>query len=193
MRITGGSHRGRPVAAPPGLEVRPTADRVREALFNRLIHGSGELGEGNLVAGGNVLDAFCGTGALGFEALSHGADRVVALERDAKVARAAERTARALGFADAWSVRVADTLKPPAAPAACDLAFLDPPYGEYIAGAALAALAAAGWIAAGTLCALEHDRRSPPTLPDAAMHLSTRAYGRVAITLVRWQPRALKF
>lgn len=191
MRITGGRLRGRAVPAPPGRDVRPTADRVREALFNRLIHGGGVLGEGNHVAGRTVLDAFCGTGALGFEALSHGADRVVALERDAKVAQAAERTAKALGVGpgDAWSVRVADTLKPPPATEAYDLALLDPPYGEDIAGAALVALAAAGWIAPGTLCVVEHDRRSPPTLPDAAERLSTRAYGRVAVTLLRWQPK----
>ena len=184
MRLTGGRLRGRPVAAPAGLSVRPTADRVREALFNRLVHGGGVLGDGDHVRGQTVLDAFCGTGALGFEALSRGAAQVWALELDRAVAAGAAATAASLGLDDRWAVRVGSALTPPSAPGApASLGFFDPPYNQDSAGAAITALRAAGWLAWGSLCVIEHDHRHPPALPAGASLLDTRRYGRVAVTI----------
>ena len=193
MRITGGRFRGRGLAAPPGRDVRPTADRVRQAVFNRLVHGGGVLGVGDHVRGRVVLDAFCGTGALGLEAVSRGAARVVALERDPAVATVAVANARALGLdaaAGAWCLRRADALHPPPAPARAELALIDPPYADDLAGVALTALAAAGWLADGCLCVIEHDARHAPALPADATILDTRRYGRVAATFARFPAAA---
>ena len=84
MRIIAGKFRGRKLEAPEGEAVRPTSDRAREALFNVLTHGRYRDGGGSAVEGAVVLDAFCGTGALGLEALSRGAARITLLDSDAK-------------------------------------------------------------------------------------------------------------
>src|SRR5262249_25318961 len=96
MRIVGGSNRRRRLAVPPRDAVRPTADRVREALFDILLHGR-FAGSGNPLADASVLDAFAGTGALGLEALSRGADEAFFIERDAAALAALRRNIKALG------------------------------------------------------------------------------------------------
>ena len=188
MRITGGRFRGRPLAAPPGRDVRPTADRVRQAVFNRLVHGGGVLGPGDHVRGRIVLDAFCGTGAMGLEALSRGADCVVALERDPAVAAVATANARRLGAAadGVWTLHRADAVDPPDGHVRADLALIDPPYADDLAGPALQALAIRGWLAEDCLCVVEHDARHTPGLPADAAVLDTRRYGRAAVTLARF-------
>ncbi len=94
MRIIGGAWRGRPLVAPAGRATRPTADRVRQALFDRLLHApwAGRAA----IDGARVLDAFAGTGALGLEALSRGAAEAVFIERDRAALRALRRQHRRL-------------------------------------------------------------------------------------------------
>ncbi len=152
MRIIAGAWRGRALSAPPGVATRPTADRVRQALFDRLMHAAWA---GRAVLEGNVvLDAFAGTGALGLEALSRGAAQATFMERD-RAALAALRANVAACRAEAvCTVLGADVLRPPPG-RPCGLAFLDPPYNEGLAGPAVAALRAAGWIAPGTIVAAE--------------------------------------
>src|SRR6516164_9304135 len=98
MRIVGGSHRGRRLSAPLGAAVRPTGERVREALFDILSHGR-FAGDANLFAAAAVLDAFAGTGALGLEALSRGAAEAVFIECDGAAIAALRRNVGALGEA----------------------------------------------------------------------------------------------
>ena len=87
MRIVAGTHRGRPLVGPKGPGLRPTADRVRESLFNLL---------GQFFEGGEVLDLYAGTGALAFEALSRGMSRAVLVDPGAESARLVAENARAL-------------------------------------------------------------------------------------------------
>ena len=108
MRIVGGSHRGRRLAVPAGATLRPTSERVREALFNILAHGVGlPLG------GAHVVDAFAGSGALGFEALSRGAARVTFMETDRDARQCIRQTAATLDLADRVEVLAADATRPP--------------------------------------------------------------------------------
>ncbi len=142
VRIIAGSWRGSrlPVANAPGL--RPTPDRVRETLFNWL---------GQDLTGWRCLDAFAGTGALGFEAASRGAQRVLLVERDARLAESLRRVKARL-HADAVEIACAPALGVlhAQAPASFDLVFLDPPYGQGLLGPALAAAAhvvvPGGWL-----------------------------------------------
>ena len=145
MRIVGGSHRGRPLIAPPGDAVRPTSDRAREALFNILSHGE-FAAAGIAFAEAAVLDAFAGTGAFGLEALSRGASEAVFIENDREALAALRRNIADLGETARSRVIAGDATRPPRAPIACAVAFLDPPYASGLAVPALTALAAAGWL-----------------------------------------------
>lgn len=149
MRIVGGRHRGRRLAAPGGTAIRPSSDRLREALFNILLHGDFPG-----IEGAEVLDAFAGTGAFGLEALSRGAARATFIDRDTTWVR---RNADALGETGAVPV-AADALAPPPTPFPVDIAFLDPPYGQGLAGPALAALRKTGWIGPATCAIVETGR-----------------------------------
>ncbi len=158
MRIVAGAWRGRRLEAPPGEGTRPTADRVRQALFDRLWHApwAGRAA----VEGAHVLDAFAGTGALGLEALSRGAAAAVFIERDRAALAALRANVAACGGAARCRVLPADVLRPPPG-VPCGLVFLDPPYGQGLAAPALAVLQAAGWIAPGALLLLEVGRDEP--------------------------------
>lgn len=147
MRIVAGKWRGRRLAAPPGPGTRPTADRLREAVFNM-------LAARDLIVGRTVLDAFAGSGALAFEALSRGAARATLFETDPKALQVIEASAAALG-ASAATVRRCDATKPGPAAAAHDLVFLDPPYRAGLVPKALAALAAGGWVGEAAALAVE--------------------------------------
>src|SRR4051794_40930232 len=145
LRIVGGTHRGRRLAVPPGEAVRPTSDRARQALFNILSHGRFASG-GSPIAGQAVLDAFAGTGAFGLEALSRGAERAPFVENGREALAVLRRNVDTLGEDQRAYIIAADGTRPPRAPFACALAFLDPPYGSGLAAPAMAGLAAAGWL-----------------------------------------------
>ena len=155
MRILAGAWRGKALVAPHGQTTRPTAQRMRQALFDMLMHAS--WGGRTLLDGATVLDAFAGTGALGLEALSRGAASAVFLENDPD-ALAALRTNVAACQADSRARAIrADVLRPPPGRFQ-NLVFLDPPYGAELVPRAVDALREAGWIASGTLLIAEHGR-----------------------------------
>jgi 16S rRNA (guanine966-N2)-methyltransferase len=185
MRIVGGSNRRRRLAVPPGDAVRPTADRVREALFDILLHGR-FAGSGNPLADASVLDAFAGTGALGLEALSRGADEAFFIERDAAALAALRQNIKALGEEGRTRVIPGDATRPPPAARACAVAFLDPPYRSGLAPAALAALAAAGWLAADALAVVEVGAREGLAPPSGFRILDQRAYGAARLVFLGW-------
>ena len=179
MRIVAGAWRGRTLVAPPGDATRPTADRVRQALFDRLMHAP--WAGRTVIEGARVLDAFAGTGALGLEALSRGAAHAVFIERD-RSALATLRANIAACRAEAHcTVLAADALRPP--PGVLQgLLFLDPPYGAGLVPQAVAALAAARWAGPGTLAVAELGRNDPPPVPDL---LDDRTQG--AARVVAWR------
>jgi 16S rRNA (guanine966-N2)-methyltransferase len=157
MRITGGTLRGRRLVAPDDMRVRPTSDRVREALFNMLAHK--DFGIGFALEGAAVADLFAGTGALGLEAISRGARWCLLVDDDADSRALQRENVEALGLTGVTRIwrRDATALGPlgPAANGPFDLAFLDPPYRKGLAQKALASLADGGWLKPAALIVAE--------------------------------------
>lgn len=157
MRIVGGEFRGRGLAAPSSQAIRPSSDRLRQALFDILVHG-----EADDVAGARVLDLFAGTGALGLEALSRGAADALFVEDDAEARGLIRRNIEALGLTGRTRIfrRDATRLGEAGTVAPFNLVFADPPYGRGLGEAALASALAGGWLADGALCVLEESARA---------------------------------
>ena len=184
MRIIGGDKRGLHLAplgeGDPKAHLRPTSDRVREAIFNLLVNG----GYGDPITGARVLDLFAGTGALGLEALSRGAARVAFVD-DGTVARALLRRnielMRAMAATDVWR---RDATKMGAnRDAPYGLVFLDPPYGKGLGEACLASGVAGGWLAPGALVVWEEG--AAPMVPEGFGLLDQRKYGDTLVTMMR--------
>jgi 16S rRNA (guanine966-N2)-methyltransferase len=174
MRVVAGRHRGRRLTAPPGKGTRPTADRVREALFSIL----------GPVEGLRVLDLFAGSGALGIEALSRGARSATFVERDRRAADTIRATLEALGEGAELVVRDAVAwLEAPPADTAFDLVLLDPPYDSADRLATSLSRALPGVLAADALIVSESDRRNPLTL-DLPL-IDERTYGDTRIAIHR--------
>ena len=182
MRITGGTHRSRPLRAPRGTATRPTSDRVREALF-------GILTSAGAIDGAVVLDLYAGTGALALEALSRGAASATLVESSKEAADAARHNVDTLGLAARARVVLGDVARTLArASAAHDLVFADPPWALVDDGTLardLSTLAARGTLAPGGTLVLEHSARSGP--PDLAglERGATRRYGDTALTFYK--------
>ena len=185
MRIVGGRHRGRRLVAPPGDQVRPTSDRAREALFNILSHGD-FAAAGSPFAGENVLDAFAGTGTFGLEALSRGAHEAAFIENGREALATLRRNVAALGEDARAHIVSGDASRPPRAPFACALAFLDPPYGSGLAPTALAALAAAGWVDAEALAIVEIAVHEDFAAPAGFTAIDERVYGAARLVFLRY-------
>jgi 16S rRNA (guanine966-N2)-methyltransferase len=187
MRIVAGKHRGRVLAAPKGRDTRPTAARAREGLFNILAHAKLGLDGGSALDGAIVLDAFSGTGAFAFEALSRGAASATLIDRDRAALAAAKANTEALKESANVAILGRDATKPGRADRAHTLVFVDPPYGKGLADVALAALAGNGWIAASALVIAEigaKESLAPPVGFDA---LDERVYGAAKFALLRWR------
>jgi 16S rRNA (guanine966-N2)-methyltransferase len=161
--------------APPGLATRPTAERLRQALFDMLVHAPW----GGPLDDRVVLDAFAGTGALGLEALSRGAAHGTFMERDRAALDALRANTACAGAAA--TVLAADVLRPPPG-RACDLVFMDPPYAAGVLPQALAALSAAGWIGTGALLIAESARGESLALGEP---VAERAHGAGRVTVWR--------
>src|SRR5437762_9573312 len=189
LRIVGGVHRGRRLAAPAGETVRPTSDRAREALFNILLHGD-FAASGLVFAGRPVLDAFAGTGALGLEALSRGAGAAVFIEGNREALAVLRRNVVALGESERAQIVLGDATWPPRAALACALAFLDPPYRSGLAAPALAALAAAGWLAPNALTIVEIAAREDLASPPGFTGIDERVYGAARLVFLRYNGAA---
>jgi 16S rRNA (guanine966-N2)-methyltransferase len=184
MRIVGGSHRGRRLAAPAGEAVRPTSDRAREALFDILSHGR-FAAAGPPFAGKPVLDAFAGTGAFGLEALSRGASAAAFIENGREALMALRRNIAMLGEDERAYVVAGDATRPPRPPFACGLALLDPPYKSGLAGPALAALGDGGWLAEDALAVVEVAAREALMPPAGFTIIDERQYGAARLIFVR--------
>lgn len=170
MRVVAGTFKGRRLAAPRGTRTRPTADRVREALFSML----GDVG------GARVLDLHAGSGALGIEALSRGADSAVFVERDAQAVAAIERNLAAVG-AEATVLRQDVVRFLARADGAFDLVFCDPPYDSAAGLAGPLAEHLPALCAEDARIVTESDKRNPLVLPFPL--LVERAYGDTRIAI----------
>ena len=184
MRIIGGARRGLKLAdvgaGDTAAHLRPTSDRVREAIFNLLING----GYGNPVQGAQVLDLFAGTGAMGLEALSRGAGRATFVDDGAKALSLLRTNIAKMRVEDATEClrRDASALGPNAH-APFTLVFLDPPYGKSQGELALASAIAGGWLGPGAMIVWEES--TAPRPPAAVTQLDQRTYGDTLVTLLR--------
>ncbi len=176
MRIIGGTARSRRLRAPAGAATRPTADRVREALFNILGPPPEDLA---------VLDLFAGAGGLGLEALSRGAARAVFVDRAPAAVRCLEENVASLGMGDRAEILAVDVARAlRTLDGAFGWVFIDPPYKTDLALATVAALSQTGaLLTQDAIVVAEHDRRRP--LPDANGILTKtdqRIYGDTALS-----------
>jgi 16S rRNA (guanine966-N2)-methyltransferase len=184
-RVIAGEAGGRRLAVPGGRDTRPTSDRAREALFSTIVSMLGSL------AGTRVLDLYAGSGAVGLEALSRGADHVLLVEQGARATRVIRENIEAIGLPGAVLAadRVERVLARGPAPAGSqdsteggryDVVFADPPYA--LAGTTvsqvLSLLAGQGWLAPGALVIVERATRSGPlNWPEEFVSAKSRRYG----------------
>ena len=183
MRVVGGRLRGRSIASPKSQAIRPTADRLRESLFNILRHAYGDP-----VNGARVLDLFAGTGALGIEAASHGAAFVLFIDDGAEARALIRENVATLGLGgitrifrrDATKLGPAHPLEPFA------LAFLDPPYGLNLAETALASARQGGWFAPDALIVVEEATKSRFAAPEGFSELERRGYDDTEFIFLRF-------
>lgn len=182
MRVVGGRLRGRTIASPSSNDIRPTADRLRESLFNILAHAYGDP-----VEGARVLDLFAGTGALGIEAISRGAAFVLFVDNGAEARALLRQNIEALGLGGVSKVYRRDAASPgpvhPMEP--FSLAFLDPPYGNGLADKAVAALRDGGWLSPGALVIVEEVKAAAFAAPEGFEELERRAYDDTEFVIMR--------
>ena len=177
MRIIAGQFRGRLLQAPPGFATRPTADRVREALFSMLASRIGSF------EGLRVADLYAGSGALGFEALSRGAEHATFVDTDRGASAAIKANGDKLGVADRIRIVGASALSLPRSEA-FDLILADPPYGSASGSAVVKSVEQAGWLADGGWLAVETERGDSVD-PLGLLLDSERDIGRARVTLLR--------
>jgi len=188
MRITGGDYGGRILESPTDRTIRPTSDKVRQAIFNM-------LNARGAVDGAVVLDGFCGTGALGIEALSWGAASCTFIDKNRRSLDLARKNHAALGITAKSDFLLKDCAKPglrPADIAAANLVFLDPPYKQDLIPQALAGLAEARWLAPDAHILIESEKSFDPAMAGAGFNVVlTRDYGdtRVALLVASALPR----
>lgn len=186
MRIIAGRHRGRRLVAPRGRRTRPTAERVREAAFDLVLHGEAAIE----LEGARVADVFAGSGAFACEALSRGAAHAVCLDRSPLAVAAIVANAKSLAAEAALTALCRDARRPgppPAAAGGCALAFFDPPYGSGLLNPSLTALADHGWLVAGALAVTETATRESLAPPARFTLVKERRYGDTRIAILRWQ------
>lgn len=185
MRIVSGRFRGKPLAAPPGLNTRPTGDRARQAVFNILEHAAWSPG----LQDKRVIDLFAGSGALGFEAASRGAAFCLFVETDEAARGAIRDNVEALGLFGATRVHRRDATdlgtRPASAGPAFDLAFLDPPYANGLGERALAGLAEGGWLAPGAVIVFERGADEPDPATPGYERLDARDYGAARVFFLK--------
>lgn len=177
MRIVAGQWRGRKLVSPEGMATRPTADRVRETLFNMLASRLGSFDELR------IADLYAGTGALGLEALSRGAAFACFVERDPRALSAIAANLDALGAGERGRVLASSASKlPPSQP--FDLIFADPPYAPGSGSAVVRELLRAGWAAPGSWIAIETERGNSVD-PQGCSLEAERDVGAARLTFLR--------
>ncbi|MCW6508695.1 16S rRNA (guanine(966)-N(2))-methyltransferase RsmD [Lichenifustis flavocetrariae] len=182
MRIVGGRLKGRALKAPETRAIRPTADRLRETLFNILTHWGGA----DRVVGTRVIDLFAGTGALGLEALSRGAHFALFVDDGAEARALLRENVQTLGLAGTTRIFRRDATKLGAITVEpFGLAFLDPPYGHGLANQALVTLADGGWLTPGALAVVEEAAEADVAVPPAFEKVEQRHQGDTQVVIVR--------
>jgi 16S rRNA (guanine966-N2)-methyltransferase len=183
MRVVGGRLKGRNLASPASRDIRPTADRLRESVFNILIHAYDDP-----ITDARVLDLFAGTGALAIEAVSRGAKFALFVDNGAEARALLRNNVEALGLGGVTKVyrRDATNLGPahPLEPFA--LVFLDPPYAKGLADKALVSLRDGGWLTQGAIVVVEEAKAAVFAAPDGFEDLERRTYDDTEFVFLRF-------
>src|SRR6476469_4669813 len=182
MRGVPGRLKGRNLASPSSRDIRPTADRLRESVFNILVHAYDDP-----IEGARVLDLFAGTGALGIEAVSRGAAFALFVDNGAEARALLRNNVESLALGGVTKVyrRDATNLGPAYPMEPFSLAFLDPPYGKRLAEKALTSLREGGWLTPGALLVVEEAKAAALAAPDGFEELERRAYDDTEFTILR--------
>lgn len=189
MRIVGGRFRGRTLAAPGAAgggaaHLRPTGDRLREALFNRLAHGG--YADPPAPEGMRALDLFAGSGALGLEALSRGAVWCLFVDDHGPSRALIRENVERLGVIGETKIYRRDATRlGPCRGAPYDLVILDPPYRKGLAAPAIASAREGGWLAPGALVVAELAVDEPFAAPEGLTPLHDRPYGDTRLAILR--------
>jgi 16S rRNA (guanine966-N2)-methyltransferase len=182
MRVVGGRLKGRNIASPASNAIRPTQDRLRESLFNILVHAYA-----NPVDGARVLDLFAGTGALGIEAVSRGAKFALFVDNGAEARALLRNNVEAFGLGGVTKVyrRDATNLGPAHPMEPFSLVFMDPPYGKGLADQALTSLREGGWLVPEALVVVEEATAAAFAAPDGYDELERRTYDDTEFVFLR--------
>jgi 16S rRNA (guanine966-N2)-methyltransferase len=182
VRVVGGRLRSRPLAGPKSDAVRPTADRLREALFNILVHSYGDP-----VSGARILDLFAGTGALGIEAISRGAAYALFVDEGVEARALLRDNVETLGLGGVTRIFRRDATKlGPAHPIEpFSLVFIDPPYGKGLAEKALMSAHEGGWLKPEALIVVEEAAETPFKAPELFNELERRRYDDTEFVFLR--------
>lgn len=184
MRIIAGTYGGRKLESPAGNDVRPTSDKLRGSMFNSLASRMD-------IEGLHVLDLFCGSGALGLEAISRGAASCLFVDLAKSSLDLAKRNARSLECADRAEFLLKDAAKlgtkPENIPQAA-LFFCDPPYKKNLIAPCIEALVSGFWLEANAIGVLEMEKGPALSLPKGFELLSEKTYGDTTLTMVQFQP-----
>jgi len=182
MRIVGGRLRGRTLVGPKSQAIRPTSDRLRESLFNILAHAYGDP-----ITGARVLDLFAGTGALGLEALSRGAEFTLFMDVGAEARALMRQNVEALGLGGVSRIFRRDATKlgsvHPLEP--FSLVFLDPPYRQGLAERALLSVTAGRWATSNALIVVEEATDAAFTTPETFEEVERRTYDDTELVFLR--------
>jgi len=181
MRIIGGKHRGRSFASVEGKTVRPTSSMVREAVFNIITHLDMDDERTHLLDGAIVADICCGSGALGLEALSRGAAKVVFVDAQSTVLKQARANAEKLGELENSKFFQCDATKLPRAIATYEVVFIDPPYSQDLSPIILQLLLNGGWLRENGIIVLEQAKKDAIPEIDGLEIIKDKVYGRTRV------------
>jgi len=182
MRVVAGRLKGRSLASPSSRDIRPTADRLRESVFNILMHAYDDP-----IQDARVLDLFAGTGALGIEAVSRGAKFALFVDNGAEARALLRNNVEVLGLGGVTRIfrRDAANLGPAHPVEPFSLVFLDPPYGKGLGEKALASLREGGWLTPGALLVVEEAKAAAFVTPEGFEELERRAYDDTEFVFLR--------
>jgi 16S rRNA (guanine966-N2)-methyltransferase len=183
MRIIAGKHRGRRIEAPETRNIRPTTSRTREAVFNILVHSRFGLEESPLY--GRVADIFCGSGAMGLEALSRGAGHVTFVDKSRESIEVLEYNIENFGEEENSRILRSDSSHLPPVSEPFDLLIMDPPYHTGLAFHSLKTASKGGWLHENTITVLELAWKEDVKIPKNFEILEERRYGNTRIVILR--------
>lgn len=183
MRIIAGKHRGRRIESPEGKDIRPTTSRTREAVFNILAHGT--FGQEQSPLYGRVADIFCGSGAMGLEALSRGASHVTFVDKSRTAIEALEYNLEAFGELENVKLLRGDSSTLPQMAEPFDALILDPPYHTGLAYGSLKTALSGGWLHENTVVTLELAWKEEVKVPQGYEILDERRYSNTRIVIMK--------